>query len=113
IKTTAGDWQRDELADRVDRSVITGDAVAHYRRLSAEKKFVSFCVSREHARHVAEQFFGAGIPARNLDGSMPPGERAAVLDQLRTGRILGVTSCDLISEGFDLPTIETAILLRP
>lgn len=113
IKTTAGDYQRSGLSSRLDRPEITGDAVEHYRKYANGTPFVAFCVSVEHAAHVAEQFRGAGIPTRNLDGTMPADERRSILNGLRSGQIAGVASCDLISEGFDLPRITTAILLRP
>jgi superfamily II DNA or RNA helicase len=35
------------------------------------------------------------------------------LRDLETGAVLVVTSCELISEGFDLPAVEACILLRP
>jgi len=35
------------------------------------------------------------------------------VEDLTAGRILVLTSCELISEGFDLPTVNAAILLRP
>ena len=113
VHKRAGDYAKGELADRVDRSEIIGDAVQHYRRYCGSLPFVAFCVSVEHAAHVAEQFTMAGIPARSVDGGMGRGERSAVLDMLRDGTLRGVTSCDLISEGFDLPRIGAAIMLRP
>lgn len=113
VRTARGDYARGELAKRVDRATVTGDAVEHYRQYAAPATFCAFCVSREHASHVADQFTAAGFPCAAIDGSMSMGERAEILSALRDGRLLGVSSCDLISEGFDLPRIGAAILLRP
>lgn len=108
-----GDYVKRELSVAMDRSTITGDAVSHYRSLALGKRAIVFCVSIAHAEHVAQEFMAAGIPASSIDGSLDRRTRAQRLDAFREGRISILTSCDLISEGFDLPAIEVAILLRP
>lgn len=113
VHRRAGDFAKGELAERVDKSEIIGDAVAHYRKYAPGQTFAAFCVSVEHAAHVADQFTMAGIPTRPIDGGMNRGDRARTLDMLRSGELAGITSCDLISEGFDLPKIGAAIMLRP
>lgn len=40
-------------------------------------------------------------------------DRAQTLRKFEHGEITVLTSCDLVSEGFDLPAIEVAISLRP
>lgn len=113
VRTRAGDYAKEQLATAVDRPTITGDAVAHYRRLAAGKRAVAFCVSVAHAEHVAAEFRAAGVPAESLDGSMDPAEREGLIARFEAGEVLVLASCDIVSEGFDLPAIEAAILLRP
>lgn len=113
VKTTAGDYNKSQLADAMDKPTITGDAVKHYHRLLSGKRAVVFCVSVAHAEHVAESFTLTGVRAESLDGTLSPDERAARIKRFTDGVTLVLTSCDVISEGFDLPAIEAAILLRP
>ncbi len=113
VSRRAGDFVRSEVGDLMDKPTITGDAVAHYRRICNGKRAVVFCVSVSHAEHVAAQFVAAGIPAASLDGGMSRDERKAVLRQFEDGDVPILTSCDIVSEGFDVPSIEAAILLRP
>lgn len=113
VKTTAGDYNKGQLADAMDKPTITGDAVKHYHRLLSGKRAVVFCVSVAHAEHVAESFTLTGVRAESLDGTLSPDERAARIKRFTDGVTLVLTSCDVISEGFDLPAIEAAILLRP
>lgn len=113
IKRRGGDLARDETAEVMDKPTITGDAVSHYQRICAGKRAIVFCVSIAHAEHVAEQFNAAGFPARSLDGKMDRGTRRAALADFASGRVPILTSCDIVSEGFDVPSIEVAILLRP
>lgn len=113
VHTTGGDFNRAELAEAMDRPAIIGDAVGHYLKLAAGKRAVVFCASIRHAEHVADAFRAAGVPSATVDGSMASAERAATLARFERGETLILTSCDLVSEGFDLPAIEAAISLRP
>ncbi len=113
VKTRMGDYAIDDLAAAMDKPTITGDAVAHYERFLAGRPAIAFCVTVDHAKHVASCFQDAGIASSSIDGSLPPGERKRIVGALKTGEIKVLTSCDLISEGFDVPAVSGAILLRP
>ena len=108
-----GDFQKSQLEAVADTSTVTGDAVAHYQRHALGKRAVVFCVSVKHAEHVAEQFRGAGIAAKSVDGGMDRELRRSVLRAFASGSLPVLTSCDLVSEGFDLPALEVGISLRP
>lgn len=113
IRKRGGDYDQRQVAERMDKPTITGSAVDHYRKLCAGKPAVAFCASVEHARHVAEQFRAAGFRAQSVDGQMLDTERKAAIDGLGNGSLHVVTSCDIISEGTDIPVVSAAILLRP
>lgn len=113
IRTLGGDYNKQQLAMAMDRPTIYGDVIAHWKRLANELPTVAFCVSVEHAEHTAAEFRAAGIPATSIDGSLDSEQRKRRIDDLRRGCVRVLTSCDLISEGFDLPGIHAAILLRP
>ena len=113
VHTRGGDWNNKELAAVLDKPKITGDAVAHYARLCPFKPAIVFCASIEHAQHVAADFRAAGFVAMSLDGKMGDAERRAGIQGLASGDIHVLTSCDLISEGTDIPVVTAAILLRP
>ena len=113
IGVAMGDFKRDELADLMDKPSITGDAVQHYLRLARGKRAVAFAVSIEHSRHIAAQFQMAGVPAEHVDGSMATEVRDAAVARFVSGETLILSNAELFGEGFDVPAIEAAILLRP
>jgi superfamily II DNA or RNA helicase len=113
LRTIAGDFAKGELAGRMDKPTVTGDAVAHYSRICPGVPAIAFCVSVAHAEHVAEQFRAGGWRAASLDGSMADVDRKARIADLAEGRLHVLTSCDIISEGTDIPVVGAAILLRP
>ncbi len=113
LKIRGGDFAKAELAAVANKPTVTGDAINEYRKQAEGKRAVAFCVSVEHAKSVAELFTAAGFPALCIDGKMDRGLRRQVVQDFRSGKIRVMTSCDIISEGFDLPAIECAIMLRP
>jgi DNA repair protein RadD len=113
IRTKMGDFAIDELAAAMDKSVITGDAVQHYIEHLGGRPAIAFCVTVAHAEHVAEQFRSAGIRAASVDGKMDRVTRRDMIAAIGDGRLQVLTSCELISEGVDVPVVAGAILLRP
>lgn len=109
----AGDFVRAETAGIMDKPTITGNAIVHYQKHLNGAPSVAFCVSVEHAHHTAELFKAAGHRAAAIDGKMPKKERKRMVKDFGRGQLNLLISCDLISEGFDVPGMAGAILLRP
>jgi len=113
LRTIGGDFARDELAEAMDRPVITGSAVTHYARLCPGQPAIAFCASVAHAEHVAGAFRAAGYQAASIDGTLDDATRARRIADLGNGALHVLTSCEIISEGTDIPIVAAALLLRP
>ncbi len=113
IRSRAGDYAKDDLMDLLDKPSITGSAVDHYTKLAPGTPGVAFCINITHAEHVAADFRAAGFRAYSVDGNMDDDMRKRLLNGLADGSVDIICSCDLISEGTDIPAIGVAILLRP
>ena len=107
-----GDYDRCEQAAALGGRAVVGSVIDHYRETLNGMPAVVFCPTVEHARLVADQFRAAGFPAAPVWGNMCDRERDAAIAGLGEGRLSVVTSCDVISEGVDVPVIAGAILLR-
>ncbi len=113
VHTRMGDFVRGEAAAVMDKPSITGDAVAHYRKLAAGKRAVVFCTSVEHSQHVAESFRLTGIRAEHIDGCIDNQMRDEIIGRFEQGQTQVLCNVELFGEGVDIPGIEVAILLRP
>ena len=113
LHTSMGDFVKSELSDRVDKPSITGDAIQQYTKYATGKRAVVFAVSIEHSKHIAAQFNATGIPAAHIDGETDITMRDYNIERFREGKIKVLSNVDLCGEGFDLPALEAAILLRP
>ena len=108
-----GDFDAVEAAALLDRRQITGDAIVHYERISNGLPFIGFCVNVAHAKHVAEEFCAAGYRVKSIDADTDDYERFNSINGLGDGTLHGITSCNIINEGTDVPIVAAAILLRP
>ncbi len=113
IHTSGGDYKKDELSRLVDKPKIIGDAVQHYREICEGVPTLVYCVSVEHAEHVAQQFRDAGYKFYALDGNTDSEIRKRTIQGLKDGSVQGITSCDLIGEGTDIPRATCEVDLRP
>ncbi len=112
-RTVAGDYRHSDVVEAVDRPVIHGSAIAHYRKHCSGVSAIAFCPSIEAAVHNAEAFRAAGYSAAHIDGKMDRLTRKNVVRDFAAGTLQVMTSCALVSEGFDVPAVGAAILLNP
>ncbi len=113
VHVRGGDYAPGDLDRIMQDGVITGDAIANYRMRADHQAAIAFCISIEHAEAVAQSFREAGYRAQCVHGSTRKDERDAAIAGLGNGSVEVLTSCDLISEGLDVPAIGAVILLRP
>jgi DNA repair protein RadD len=113
LHTRAGEFITEEVEERVRKPGITGSAIEHYKRITPGKRAAIFCLSVKHTYEVAQEFNASGIPATGIDGSTNRDMRRQIIRDFSSGQLKVLTSCDLISEGFDCPGIEVGISLRP
>ncbi|POX65026.1 DUF3427 domain-containing protein [Streptomyces sp. Ru62] len=117
VSWRSGSYEREQLG-----SLYTGD---HARarivikqvqdKISnpAAMRALGFCVTKAHARFMAECFRQAGFQAAHLDSESAPDARERTLEDLRAGRTQVIFSVDLFNEGLDIPDVDTLLLLRP
>ncbi|WP_281156757.1 DEAD/DEAH box helicase [Streptomyces sp. HYC2] len=115
-------WQRGTYADQELGNLYTGN---HARARIVVKQIrdkvsnpgamraLGFCVTKAHARFMADFFREAGFKAVALDSDSPTDIRAQALSELRGGNLQVIFSVDLFNEGLDIPDVDTLLLLRP
>lgn len=113
VKKTAGDYNNPQLASVMNESRITGNAIEHYAKHAAGVPAILFGVNRAHIQAAADMFNGAGFRFVAVDGTMDRKVIKRALQDLATRRIDGICSCELISEGVDIPAVSAGIMLRP
>lgn len=111
IKVRAGDYDIPQLAERMSK--LVGSITREWQRWAPGQSTVAFAVNVEHSRAIVAAFEAIAVRAAHVDYSMAHKPRAKVLRDLREGRLDLVSQVQLLSEGWDLPTLQCAILARP
>lgn len=110
--TKMGDYDKKEQVFAKKKRVYIGNVIDHYKEHLDGLPSICFCVSVEHCHIMEDEFRAAGYRARTVHGKMKKPERDAAIAGLSTGEVQIVCSCDVISEGVDVPVVAGIILLR-
>ncbi len=108
-----GEFVTSDIEKAMIKKAVFGDVISYYNKLAPGKKAICYCASVAHSRRMADEFSKAGIPAQHIDGETPKPLRSEIISRFRNGEIRILCNVDLISEGFDVPDCQCAILLRP
>lgn len=113
VHTRRGDFAEGELAAVINTENRNELIVEAYREHAQGRLALCFTVSVQHAHDLAEAFQVEGINAVALSGKTPLEERRRALRLFHDRDIDMICNCQLLSEGFDEPGIDSIILARP
>lgn len=119
-------WKNGRLDLSALENIYTGDDILAKNRLDVilsalerylpdrgSRKGIGFCVSQKHARYMSEHFTRRGIPSEVILSDVDDIECRKHLDDLSSGRLSFLFTVDKLSEGIDLPSVNTVLFLRP
>lgn len=113
IPTEDGEFKTAPLSLVMNQPQINKAVVDGYHQYGDGRKMLAFCVNVAHARDLAETFRQMNIQARHVDGSMKDADRAATLQAFAEGKTRILTSCDVLTEGYDDPSAQGILFCRP
>ncbi|MGH2415144.1 MAG: DEAD/DEAH box helicase, partial [Microcystaceae cyanobacterium] len=112
VKTIEGEFDEVELALATDKPEIIKQIVSEWTRLAYGRRTIAFAVNVKHSQHLCEAFQAEGIPAAHVDGTTPIKVRHQIYQQLAEGEIWVLSSCNAVTEGFDVPSVNAILLCR-
>lgn len=113
LRKKMGDFDMKQAEGLLQEGQAMGDCLTHYRQHLDGQTAIAFCCSVAHSQAVAGLFQANGVAAASIDGKMDVNRRRNLLASLGRGEIKVLTSCALIGEGVDVPSVGGCILLRP
>ncbi|MCP9784048.1 DEAD/DEAH box helicase family protein [Cyanobium sp. WKJ7-Wakatipu] len=113
VRTLAGDFATDDLVNACNRPEVVEASIREWQRRTPGRRTLAFTISVEHAEAVAATFNAAGIPAATVTGETPRARRAELYQQLHDRELMVLSSCMALATGFDLPSAEVGLLMRP
>lgn len=118
VAVRGGDFESHGLELACSGSSVVGNVVgewmAHARGCDGlGLRTVLFAVNLRHAYLLADTFRAQGVEAETVDYTMIREQREAILARARSGRTRVLANVNLLTEGWDLPSLECAVLARP
>ena len=114
VHTRGGEFVASELQAAMDKDTLIEGAlneVAHYAH--DRKHILGFCAGIEHAQHCAEAARKRGWTADYVSGEMTATERDSTIAAFKSGRLRLLFNAMLLTTGFDFPSIDCIVMLRP
>src|SRR5690349_16624246 len=113
VKSSRGGWQAGDLGRALMESQAD-DAIARaYQDHAGSRQGIVFTPTVETAHAAWEALSEGGIPSAVVDGTTPREDRQAIYDAYRTGKLQVLVNCMVLTEGFDMPQAEVAVIARP
>lgn len=112
VATRGGDYDVHQMHAMFDKKEIYAGVVEHYNQFAPGTKAIVFNVDVKHSEKMRDAFIAAGISAAHVDGETPGLERSRILEAFKEGKFQVLCNVNILTEGFDLPAIETVILNR-
>lgn len=115
VATRAGEFAaRDlELAANVQEITdhVADDVAAALQ--SGRRLALVYGVSVSHAAMMRNTLRMRGVPTEMIDGTMDRPARRAIIAAFKAGEIRALTSCDVLTTGFNVPAVDVVALVRP
>jgi DNA repair protein RadD len=115
VKMRGGEYIEKELQKAVDTDIITEQALKEAVALAKDRKhWLIFCTGVEHAEHVSAYLNVIfGIKCCVIHGGLKKTERDTLIDEYKRGVYRACANVNVLSTGFNFPSIDCLIMLRP
>ena len=114
VKSRMGEYVPSELAQVACEEAAVEGAVAEICALTPQRqRCIVFCVDVAHTRLVCEALQRHGQAAAFVVGTTPAEERETLLQDFAGGAFKFLVNCEVATTGYDCPTIDCVVLLRP
>ncbi|WRT65477.1 uncharacterized protein IL334_002420 [Kwoniella shivajii] len=109
-----GDYNINSLSGKVNTKEIRELIVGTYlHKASDRRSTLIFCVDLSHVACLTDTFREAGIDARSISSQSKPELRQQTISAFGKGEFPVLINCEVLTEGTDIPQIDSVILARP
>ncbi len=113
INIQNGDFAISDLSEAVNTQERNAFISSKFIEYAKDRKGISFCCDVQHCKDLANAFKELGIESSPVWGEMDQENRKNTLEAFKNGRIQVVTSCGILTEGYDEPSVNAIVMARP
>jgi superfamily II DNA or RNA helicase len=113
VASSRGDWQAGELGKALMEAEADTAIARAYKEHAGARQGIVFTPTVETAQAAALALHNAGIRSEVIHGETHSLDRRAAYEDYRTGKVQVLVNCVVLTEGFDMPQAEVAVIARP
>ena len=113
VKASRGDWQAGDLGKALMESEADTAIARAYKEHAGGRQGIVFTPTVETAWAAQDALRRAGVSALAVSGETSRDVRQETYEDFRTGRCQVLVNCMVLTEGFDAPWAEVAVIARP
>lgn len=110
VKQSGNDYNADDLEKVINKDDINDSIVGNYVKHCEDRKFICFTANKKHCTDLKESFHRFGIHTEIITADTSESKRKKILASYANGDITGLISIEILTAGFDDPTVQCVIL---
>jgi len=113
VKKRLGDYDTNSLAQLLCHEEVINGCLDLIDKNCRNRKSILFAASLGHGKLIADRLRQIGFRVGEVYGETPTDERQTYYKAIKAGELDILVNNLVLCEGFDLPALDTAIMLRP
>lgn len=114
VRSRQGDFVTGDLSQVACNEDLVEETITELCWLARKRhRWLLFCVDVAHTNIVTEALRAKGIAVGTITGETSSDDRAAVLRAFRAGSIQALTNCQVLTTGYNCPSIDCIAVIRP
>jgi len=113
VSKSRGDYAAGSLGEAMEAAEFERAIAEAYTEHAKDRPGVVFTPTVATAESAAEALNTAGVSTAVISGATPRDERLATFEAFRRGDVQVLSNCMVLTEGFDAPWAEVAVIARP
>ena len=114
VRVQGGEFVNKDLQQAVDKDEITYKAVLETIEFGVDRNcWLVFATGIDHALHITAVMELYGIPTTCIHSKLTKDERTERLAGLKSGKYRAAVNNNILTTGFDLPSIDLIAVIRP
>lgn len=114
VRVQRGEYNQRDLQLAVDQDEITKAALEEAITVASDRNhWLVFASGVEHAIHVSDKLNALGVSSTYIHAKLTTAERDSRIAAFKAGEYQAMVNNGILTTGFDFPSIDAIIMLRP
>lgn len=113
VRMSGGDYREGSLGEALVEALAPEVVAKAYVEHAGQRKGILFAPTVDSAYAFSDALAEEGIKSEVVHGALARDERRAILARFHDGATQVICNCMVLTEGFDEPTADVAVIARP